>query len=489
MSQPVRIRVCEVFQAIRNVRLRMPFRYGAATMTAVPVLHLRTLVESESGQRAEGWSADCLPPGWFDKRPGRTYVEDIDSLRFVVDQAVAIYQAAGLTTAFDLWHQAYHGVREQGFARGETGLTCGFGPALLERSVIDAVGKLCGTEVHQTFHQNLLGVDLTELHPELSGWRVEQSVGAHPLDSLAVRQTVGLSDPLTAADLEPCQRLDDQLPQTLEEYLLEIGLRYLKVKVCGDLAGDLERIKVIAALMDRHVPQRYVISLDGNEQFASPGAVTELLQTIAAEPALRRFYDCIAYVEQPMARQVALDPEVVRGLPELTALKPVIIDESDDRVEAFKVALDLGYSGIAVKNCKGVTKAVANHALARRLTILRSPLRPYFLTCEDLVNTPSVPLQQDLATAAMLGIGDVERNGHHYVRGLDHLSPAEIEGCLDHHGTLYQPLGNSGCVSMCDGLLDLRSLHVPGYAVAVEPDWSALTPADQWRYESLGIPA
>ncbi len=490
MSEPVRIRICEVSQAVRNVHLRMPFRYGGATMTAVPVLHLRTLVEDAQGRRAEGWSADGLPPGWFDKRPGRGFADDIASLRFAVDQAVAVYLAGGLTTAFDLWHQAYHGVREQGFARGENGLTCGFGPALVERSVIDAVGKLGGTEVHETFRQNRLGVDLAELHPELAGWHVEQSVGAHPLDSLAVRQTVGLGDPLTEADLGDGDRLHDHLPQTLEEYLVETGLRYLKIKLCGRLDDDLARLRAIAALLERLVPQRYVLTLDGNEQFAEPAGVAALLEALAADHELRRCYDSIAYIEQPFARQVALDPEVMRGLPELNALKPITIDESDDRLEAFKLALELGYSGIAVKNCKGVTKAVANYALARRFTILRSPLKPYFLTGEDLMNTPAIPLQQDLATAAMLGIADVERNGHHYVRGLDHLSPAEIEGCLEQHPSLYEPLaGGSGRLFVCDGLVDLRSLHHPGYAVAVPPDWAALTPAEQWRYEDLGMPA
>ena len=37
-----------------------------------------------------------------------------------------------------------------------------------------------------------------------------------------------------------------------------------------------------------------------------------------------------------------------------------------------------------------------------------------------------VSLHQDLAHVAALGIGHVERNGHHYVRGLAHVANKEI---------------------------------------------------------------
>ena len=46
-------------------------------------------------------------------------------------------------------------------------------------------------------------------------------------------------------------------------------------------------------------------------------------------------------------------------------------------------------------------------------------------------------LSINLATVRALGIGHVERNGHHYVRGLAHCSAAERAAALRHHGDLY----------------------------------------------------
>ncbi|MBI2299257.1 MAG: mandelate racemase [Armatimonadetes bacterium] len=487
MSTPLTLRVHEVGQSVRNVRTRLPFRYGKATLTRVPVLHLRTIVEDSTGRRAEGWSADCLPPGWFDKRPGRTFRDDITSLRGVVDDAAEVYLQHTPDTAFALWYAAYLETRQRGLTRGENGLTCGFGPALVERSVMDAAGKLAGTPVYRTVRDGLLGLDLSALHPELRGSQPSDFLSPEPLETVGLRQTIGLLDPLTAADIPAGGDLGDGLPQTLEDYLLTRGLRYVKLKLGANLAADMARVRTVAALLDRHVAGRYVVSLDGNELYPSPAAVLGLLDRIASEPTLTRFFHAVEYVEQPFPRDLSLDPAALAGLGELTEVKPVVIDESDDSIDAFRRAVELGYQGISIKNCKGVTKAVANRALAAVFNAARSDA-PYFLTCEDLMNTAFVPVQQDLATAAMLGVPHVERNGHHYVRGLDHCSSLEIAELLERHATLYEPFGgSSGQLRICEGLLDLRSLAVPGYAVAVEPDWSFLTPIADWRYEDLGL--
>ena len=66
-----------------------------------------------------------------------------------------------------------------------------------------------------------------------------------------VRHTVGLADPLTAADVHVGERLDDGFPQTLEEYLRETGIRYLKIKLTSDLDQNLQRLTTIAALVQQ----------------------------------------------------------------------------------------------------------------------------------------------------------------------------------------------------------------------------------------------
>jgi hypothetical protein len=163
----------------------------------------------------------------------------------------------------------------------------------------------------------------------------------------------------------------------------------------------------------------------------------------------------------------------------------VIIDEADDRVGAFREATLLGYRGVSHKNCKGVYKSLHNLALAaaRNARLGRPEL---FLSAEDLSNLPVVALQADLASVALLGIGHVERNGHHYFRGLGHLSEPEKAAALARHPDLYERRAGEVFLRITDGMLDCASLQVPGMGFAAVPDLGAMTAPDAWDFASLG---
>ena len=142
-----------------------------------------------------------------------------------------------------------------------------------------------------------------------------------------------------------------------------------------------------------------------------------------------------------MERAEALSLSGARGLGSIESLPPILLDESDDDVNAFEQGVSLGYRGVSAKNCKGVYQALLNRMLATNLT--RSRGVAYFLSGEDLCNQPVVPLQQDLCTVSVLGVTHVERNGHHYCGTLEHVSQTELAGCLDEHDDLYEPFGAS----------------------------------------------
>jgi hypothetical protein len=109
-----------------------------------------------------------------------------------------------------------------------------------------------------------------------------------------------------------------------------------------------------------------------------------------------------------------------------------------------------------------------------------------FLSAEDLSNLPVVALQADLAMVALLGIGHVERNGHHYFRGLGHLGPAEKAAALAAHPDLYERRGDEVFLRIRGGMLDCGSLQVPGMGFAAAPDLARMTPPGAWDFASLG---
>ncbi|MCY3760273.1 MAG: mandelate racemase [Gemmatimonadetes bacterium] len=467
---------------MRNVRTRMPFRYGAATLVSVPILHVGVTAELGDSTPARGWAADILPPKWFDKDPAKEYGENVADLIAMARFAEEAYGEASRRprSLFALWRDGYEGTLEAGRAAGLNRLTAGHGSSLFERALIDAIGTARGLSYHQLLRRDALGIELSALHEELRGIPVSRAVPEQPLEFAAVRHTVGMADPIRTGEIPADERLDDGLPQALEEYIGQ-GIRYLKVKLDGVLDSDLGRLRQIAEVLGRD--REYSVSLDGNEQYGHPDELLELMEAMRGDHRLRGLYGSVIYIEQPLDRGRALDGDLAGGIRALSGLKPVVIDESDDALDSFARAAGVGYNGVSAKNCKGLIKAIANRALILKLSAESGA--PFFMTAEDLMNLPVVPLQQDLAQVAALGIDHVERNGHHYVRGLDHLSEAERTGCEQVHAGLYRREGGMTRLDVRDGRIDLRSLQVPGLGVGVRVDRETMVPLDQWRFDSL----
>lgn len=469
---------------VRNVRTRMPFRYGAATLTSVPILHVLGVVETGDGHRATGLAADVLPPKWFDKDPAKEYADNVDDLvagaRLAADAYAEESRRPG--TLFATWRAASARCLAEGEAAGRNHLTAGHGSSLMERVLIDALGRATGRTYGELVRDNLLGLDFGSLFPELAGCTPDAVIVPAPLDQLHVRHTVGLADPIRTGDIPTSERLEDGLPQSLEEYVRFQGIRFFKIKVSGDHRADVERLGLIASVLDG-ADVDYAVTLDGNEQYVEMDSFHALLHALSTEPRLRFLYERILYIEQPLERSLALDPALEPGIRLAAEHRPMLIDESDGDLDCFHRAVDLGYTGVSSKNCKGLIKALTNQALARHLSAAGQGA--YFLSGEDLMNLPVVPLQQDLAHLACLGVAHAERNGHHYVRGLAHLSPAEQAACLEWHGDLYEGTGENANLAVRDGRIRIPSLQCPGLGVAVEVDVAAMVPLDDWRFESL----
>ena len=132
---------------------------------------------------------------------------------------------------------------------------------------------------------------------------------------MIVRHTVGLSDPLTVADVTPADMLNDGLPQTLDDCVQFYGLHQFKIKLRGDVQADLARLKAIAAIVTRQCGKRYAFTLDGNEQYKDFAEFVELWDRIASDGPLSRFFEGLMFIEQPLHRSVALDPAIAGSVP------------------------------------------------------------------------------------------------------------------------------------------------------------------------------
>ena len=409
-----------------ELRTRMPFQYGIATLTALPHLFVRAQVEVD-GQVLLGVAAENLPPKWFTKNPKTSFEEDVSDMLAVIESACDCARAAGsAATPFELWSRVYEAQKRWATKTRHPPLLWGFGVSLIERAVIDAFCRATGRSFAGALRSNSLGIRPGEVHAELGDALPGDFLPSAPLRSLIIRHTVGLSDPLTDRDIPSSERLEDGLPQSLESCVAAYGLTHFKIKLSGAIERDVSRLRAIASVL-RGRDVRF--TLDGNENYRDVESLRTMWELIASEPFLKR----MIVLEQPLHRDVALSLETSRQLLAWTDRPRMIIDESDESIDSAARALRAGYCGTSYKSCKGVFKGIANACLMAR--------RGAIMTAEDLSTVGPVSLMQDLAVVASLGIPHVERNGHHYFRGLTAFTRSVQEQVLRAHPDLYQDAG------------------------------------------------
>ena len=455
---PYRLIVRDISFFERPVRFARPFRFGAVVVNATPQMFVRVEIDVEGKGTATGASAEFLVPKWFDKRPHLSPLETIEELRRSLLIARELYLAhSGYETAFAL-HAACIGAQVEACAREDIPpLAAAYGPAEIDKAILDALLRAAGANVFDGMAANISGID-ARLSRDLGNDDIAQFLSARKrLERVAIRHTVGMDDTIEGeggvADISE-----------------NAGARYFKLKLNGDPVHDAERLTRIGRELAT-LPHDYQVTLDANEQYADLGALSALVDRLDRDPALRPIAAKLLYIEQPMPR------DITRQSP-LGALarRDFIVDEADDSYDAFPVARALGYRGISSKSCKGIYKSVINATRAAKWSAAGTKC---FIAGEDLTCQAGLAVQQDLALGALIGVTHAERNGHHYVDGFGDTPAAEAQAFLAAHPDLYTSDGHKVRLAIHVGDLLTGSLTTPGFASSVHPVWSTMSPLAQ----------
>jgi hypothetical protein len=439
-----------------------------------PLGHVRMIVSDSDGNETFGCAADRLSVRWLDKRPGRSLDLKRRELVRLIEQAREIYLAAGeFESPFELWQKCHPQIMKLGRDANQESLTSSFASAIFERAVVDAVCRLQDLPVFLAVKLGRLGFKPAAIHPEVAKLAWEKSLPRYPRAEFSIRHTVGGLDPISKTDLPDDKRVNDGLPETLEEYIEEDGIRFFKVKVSGNVEADLERMAKVWSVVSGALEP--VITLDANEAYEDLGAFAEFVRRFEAEQI--GCFQHVEYIEQPLPRALTLDPKTTKQIRAISESKRLLIDEADGTVDAFRRALNIGYLGTSHKNCKGFFKSLANHALMIHRSL---DGHDTFLSGEDLQNLPIVPLQQDFATLGILGLEHCERNGHHYNFGLQLLSEKDKARAVKRHPDLYAKRGDEWFLNIVDGAIECFSIHGPGFGIQDEPDWPSMMPMKKW---------
>jgi hypothetical protein len=454
----LRLAVRDIAFFERPVAFVRPFRFGAVVVNAAPQAFIRVEIDVEGKGASVGASAEFLVPKWFDKRPHLAPEQTVSELRRSLLIARELYLAqSGFETAFALHARCIAAQVEACAKEDIPPLAAAYGPAEIDKAILDALLRAAGTNFFDGMIANIAGID-AGLSPDLQAGDITQFLaGRTRLERVAIRHTVGLDD-----KVEGEGGVADPKENT--------GARYFKLKLNGDPEADAARLIRIGGELAT-LAHDYRVSLDANEQYADLTALGALIDRLDRDAALKPIAAKLLYIEQPMPRDITRQSPLGQ-----LAGRDFIIDEADDSYDAFPAARSLGYRGISSKSCKGIYKSVVN---ATRAAKWSGENEKYFVTAEDLTCQAGLAVQQDLALGALIGVTHAERNGHHYVDGFAETPAAEAEAFLAGHPDLYVRDGKSIRLSIHDGDLLTGSLMSPGFATSVHPDWSTMSPLAQ----------
>ena len=147
-------------------------------------------------------------------------------------------------------------------------------------------------------------------------------------------------------------------------------------------------------------------------------------------------FNRILYLEQPTARDLKANRQNL--MHEAAKLRPVVIDESLTDLESLLLAREMGYTGVALKACKGQSQAMLMAAAAQKYKL--------FLCVQDLT-CPGASLIHSAGIASHVpGVSGIESNSRQYM-------PAANEPWKK-----TQP----GLFIVKDGTFDTSKLNRPG---------------------------
>jgi L-alanine-DL-glutamate epimerase-like enolase superfamily enzyme len=270
----------------------------------------------------------------------------------------------------------------------------------------DAFGKANAIHSYAALGRDFVGDDLGGfLDGSFAGKYLDQYALPQPKESLSLYHLVGALDPLTAAEVK--KPVGDGLPETLYEWIGRDGLTHLKIKLNGDdLDWDVERVLDVSHVADtaekNFCRRQWWYSLDFNEKCPNVEYLLEFLAQVkeCRPDALER----IQYIEQPTARDLKANPG--NKMHRAAKIKPVVIDESLVGYESLLLAQEMGYSGVALKACKGITQSLLLGAAAQE--------RGMFVCVQDLTCVGASFLESAGLAAHFAGVTAVEGNGRQY---------------------------------------------------------------------------
>ena len=409
------ITILEVNCTFEAVPFRSPLKFGGRIMDKSTLCNVEVRVENKAGRKESGFGSMPLGSVWAWPTDAMTIDQTEQAMKdFALDLADIASDFPDYGHPIDIMlqlsgefeHQAQHLAKTNKQAQALPALAQLVAASPLDAALHDAFGRVNGKSSYDLLTSKQMSHDLSEyLDPQFKGEYLDKYTLREPKPRMPLYHLVGALDPLTTADV--AKKVGDGLPETLGEWIAYNGLTHLKIKLAGDQIGwDVDRTlaieKVAAEAQAKRGCKEWYYSVDFNEKCPNVEYVLDFLKQVGEKsPAA---YERIQYIEQPTHRNLAAHPE--NKMHAAAQLKPVVIDESLIDFESLLLAREQGYSGVALKACKGQTESLLLAAAAQKFNM--------FLCVQDLTCPGSSFLHSASLAARIPGVVAVEGNGRQY---------------------------------------------------------------------------
>jgi L-alanine-DL-glutamate epimerase-like enolase superfamily enzyme len=409
---PTDVRVEDLTFDYEEFLYRAPYKFGGVPVDRATILNVNVTARTRDGKTAKGFGSMPMGNVWSFPSREMSYDTTLNAMKSLAERIAKITSGH---TEFGHPIDINAALEPEYLKAAETLKTptlsspipklCALVTAsAFDAAIHDAFGKVHNRSCYQTYGRDLMSHDLSAyLNADFKGEYLDRYILPRPKPQIAMFHSVGGADAVMPSELK--ERIDDGLPETLAEWIRFNGLTHIKIKLQGeDLKWDVERtvnIDRVASETRPKVAWKYCV--DFNERCPNVEYVLEYLRKVKElTPA---GFDRILYLEQPTARDLKVNRQNV--MHEAAKLRPVVIDESLTDLESLLLAREMGYTGVALKACKGQSQAMLMAAAAQKYKM--------FLTVQDLT-CPGASLIHSVGIAARVpGVAGVEANSRQYM--------------------------------------------------------------------------
>ncbi len=367
---------------------RRPLQISSGVITSITEARVSVRV-SVAGKEAEGWGSIYLSDLWAWPGAHPDHAAKDAAMRALCREIAGSLPALCGNQPehpLELGLQLHHSISSDAVVPEMPLLAKAVCVSPFDAAIHDATGQALGLSAFDFYTSDAAIPSTDDLFPGTGTVAAIRSLLRKPSSSLRAWWLVSAKD---------------NLENDVHPYVAANGINSFKIKILAkDNQTDAERTSEVyqAAVRWGLDP---ILSVDSNEGNPSAESVVDYLDRLRVLDSAA--YDALSYLEQPTARDIIAHPQDwhVVGI-----RKPVLLDEGLVSLELLPEAERQGWSGLALKTCKGHSFALVAAAWAHQ--------RGMLIAQQDLTNPGYSGIHSFLFASHISTINGVELNSPQY---------------------------------------------------------------------------